>query len=449
MKTIRSYFIKKITKIGVAFPFNPSLFPFYYGWIILIVGSLGVLFSAPGQTVGVSVFTDHLISALRLSRDQISSAYMVGTLLSACLLTRVGRLIDLIGVQVISALAAVFLALAMFGLSRVDHITVFIGTNPLVTAFIIITMGFFSIRFCGQGVLSLASRTMVMRWFEERRGRVAACLSVFVSLGFSYSPRLFQYLVDLSDWRVAWVIIGLALLVIALPVILLFFRDSPERYGIMVEAGLRPFKRTARRQMTQDDRSFTLVQARHETRYWVYTFFLAWWALLGTAFTFHIVDIFLFQSLKATKAVAIFLPISIVSVSSSFLASWISDAIDLSPLFYLATGAMTLVGFTMLFPGTGWSRVTLIGVYGLSSGLWTVLYNIAFPRLFGRTHLGEINGSVMAYIVAGSAVGPWIFSLLRSDEHGYFGAGVFSVCGSLAIGLFGFYVFVLRKKDRR
>ena len=45
------------------FPFDPARLPFFYGTVVLVCGTLGVLVSAPGQTVGVSVFTDFLIQS--------------------------------------------------------------------------------------------------------------------------------------------------------------------------------------------------------------------------------------------------------------------------------------------------------------------------------------------------------------------------------------------------
>ncbi|MDJ0519659.1 MAG: hypothetical protein QNJ74_26485 [Trichodesmium sp. MO_231.B1] len=35
------------------YPFSPKNFPFFYGWIILIVCTIGVIMSTPGQTIGV------------------------------------------------------------------------------------------------------------------------------------------------------------------------------------------------------------------------------------------------------------------------------------------------------------------------------------------------------------------------------------------------------------
>ena len=45
------------------------------------------------------------------------------------------------------------------------------------------------------------------------------------------------------------------------------------------------------------------------------------------------------------------------------------------------------------------------------SGLAGVLTNVSWPRFFGLTHLGAISGFAMSLNVAGSALGPAIFSL--------------------------------------
>lgn len=65
--------------------FNPARFPFFYGYVVVLVGTIGVWASLPGQTVGVSTFTDPVKDALGLSRDQFSTTYMIGTMLSSFL----------------------------------------------------------------------------------------------------------------------------------------------------------------------------------------------------------------------------------------------------------------------------------------------------------------------------------------------------------------------------
>jgi len=53
-------------KLWEEFPFAPRRLPFFYGWIILVLGVLGFLMSAPGQTYGVSPFIEPLLQSVGL-----------------------------------------------------------------------------------------------------------------------------------------------------------------------------------------------------------------------------------------------------------------------------------------------------------------------------------------------------------------------------------------------
>ena len=105
------------------FPFSPAKIPIFYGWVIMLASVLGVLTSVPGQTIGVSIFTDHLIEATGLSRLQLANAYLVGTLTSGCLLPFGGKLLDKLGARKVVVFAAVGLGLTLSYLSICDRLS--------------------------------------------------------------------------------------------------------------------------------------------------------------------------------------------------------------------------------------------------------------------------------------------------------------------------------------
>jgi len=223
--------------------------------------------------------------------------------------------------------------------------------------------------------------------------------------------------------------------------VLLFFRDTPERCGIKIEQGLRPLKiHKSRHKRSIPDA--TLKEARRDMRYWAYALMLSWWSLYNTAFNFHIVDIFATRGFDAAGAVSIFLPLTLVSVTFNFLGSWSSDAMDLPLLYFLALTGMTAGGAALLNPDVGWSRIVLIAGFGISNGMWSALNNVSWPRLFGREHLGEISGSVMSFLVAGSALGPWIFSSLLNTDSGYIRAGLLGIISPVSLIVFGIFAFL-------
>src|SRR5690625_5969398 len=78
--------------------------------------------TAPGQTAAISVFTDPLIAELGISRNALSTSYLIGTLGGAGAMPLVGRALDRFGVgRTMTVIAAVFGAV-LIGLSFVTGI---------------------------------------------------------------------------------------------------------------------------------------------------------------------------------------------------------------------------------------------------------------------------------------------------------------------------------------
>ncbi|HKL57343.1 MAG TPA: hypothetical protein VJ854_02995, partial [Sphaerochaeta sp.] len=126
-----------------------SSLPFYYGWVILVVGAIGVISSIPGQTMGVSVFTDHYINDLSLTRVGVSSAYMVGTLTSSLIIPFAGIFYDRKGARLTAGLATFFLALFLlllaFSRTIAGTLVTTFGLPATAVTLVVLTLGFFGI----------------------------------------------------------------------------------------------------------------------------------------------------------------------------------------------------------------------------------------------------------------------------------------------------------------
>jgi len=402
---------------------------------------MGMVMSVPGQTVGVSVFTDFLIGALHISRNLLSLAYLCGTVSSALLLSFAGRMYDRFGARIIATIAAAGLAGILLVLSESVGVVGALGNaipflGATAAAFIVMTFSFFLLRFFGQGVLTLCSRNMVMEWFEKRRGLANAIMGVSISFGFSYSPRFFEALIRHGDWQHAWRITAAALGGFAV-LVLLMFRDTPEAHGLQPDGGaILRARRTHPEAIAARD--FTLREARRTYSLWIFGLTLVLSSLLVTAYTFNIVSIFRSGGMTSAQAVAIFFPASIVAVALQFLGSALSDYIRLKYLLMIQLGGIILSSAAITFFQPGAPVVLLIVGQGMAQGMFGIISNITWPRFFGRKHLGAISGFISALTVAGSAVGPYIFSVAYSATGSYSPAGL--VClvaaGALLAGTF-------------
>ena len=397
-------------------PFDIRRLPFFYGWVIALISTLGFLFSIPGQTMGMAVFTDPLIDALNLSRTQLSLAYLFGTVGSSLMLTRAGRWYDKLGGRVMTTLASLVLGLMLVFISCTDGISSLLGDSA-VSSFLVIMLGYFGVRFFGQGILTSASRNVLLLWFEKRRGLVSSARGVFVSLGFSLAPLGLAWLIAGFGWRASlwWLALGCAGFAI---LAFIFLRDNPSDCGVQVDG----------KQKSPDADSVTEIysasfeQARRSPVFWIITVSLSIHSLFITAVTFHIVSVFSLAGRGAEQAFGIFLPMAIVSTSVNLLAGWMADNHKLKPFLIVMLLGFICGACGLLNLETRWGYWLLVVGFGGAGGLWSVISNLAFIRNFGPLHLGEISGLCTAAMVFGSAIGPALFSLSLDMSGSYAGA---------------------------
>jgi MFS transporter, OFA family, oxalate/formate antiporter len=397
-------------------PFSPVKWPFFYGWFIIFAGIVGIVMSIPGQTIGVSVFTDHLIEALDVSRVNLSMAYMAGTILSGFFIPYAGRLYDRYGVRPVIMTAGFLLGLTLIYLSRIAQVsnwfTGFISfLSPAIVIFTLMTMGFFSLRFFGQGVLTMASRNMVMKWFDKKRGFANAILGITVSFGFSYSPQALDILVQNFSWQGAWQTLGLISGVGFVLFVFTFFRDNPGKYGLIPDGKKITDKKKDNTNLPLL-KEYTLKEAKKTYSFWIFNLSLALQALYVTAFTFNVISIFTVNGFDHRAAITIFLPASVVAVSFHFFGSWLSDYLKLKYFLLLQISGMLISMTALVFLDQSQTmRWILIAGNGIMSGMYGVLSAVTWPRFFGLRHLGAISGYAMSWMVIGSAIGPFMFSL--------------------------------------
>jgi OFA family oxalate/formate antiporter-like MFS transporter len=418
---------------SVRFSFSPARFPVFYGWVIAVVGTIGVLASVPGQTMGVSVFTDHLLGVLVIDRVGLTEAYMYGTILSSFLLPAAGKLYDRKGARYMVVLSSLGLALTLVYLSYCDGIVSMVAknlesfdTSRWAIEIGVLTFGFFLVRFWGQGVLTMVSRTMIGKWFQVRRGLVIGLCGVVMALCFSASPRWLSSLVDVFGWRRAWLALALCIGIGMTAIGWLFYRDTPEECGLLMD-GRKPNKDETGRELsveTSGELHFTVSQALRTYPFWVFNLTLALPALVVTALTFHIEDVGRKEGMLLAETIQIFPSMAVFSVVTSLAGGWLSDRIRVKYLFGFLALTQALGSLGLLAFGTEAGRWLVATGYGISGGLFGLLIGVIWPRFYGRAHLGAICSLNMSVVVFASAIGPWVFAISEEKTGGYTAAGI-------------------------
>ncbi len=431
------------------FPFDVSKIKMFYGWIILIVGIFGILMSMPGQTFGISVFTEHLIESYGINRMEISISYLVGTGLSGFLVRYVGKYYDRVGVRPSSIIAAFVLSASLFLLSQLDNInsvlSSFLGMeySPKLLL-VLLTVLFLLLRLSGQGATTLMPRNMVLKWFEKQREFVNIFMGIFVSFGFSLSPMMFNGLIELSGWRGAWQFMAIFIATIYVVVVIIFFRDSPQDCGLKPDAKKLPKLKWIRASKFVSEKDFTIKDAIQTRPFWIYTFAIALFGLIGTGFTFHVESLFAVKGLSKETALGIFIPAWVVSLVVQIYGNWLSSQKSL--VILLRAMVLSTITNCLMIPLLGQHAIyywLFIVSYGINAGMFTILLALTWPRLFGIKHLGEISGYAMGVIVIATAVGPALLSASKKMMGNYDLSAYF--CALSGFVLF-FYSLGLKKE---
>ncbi len=392
--------------------------------MIVVVATMGIVFSIPGQTMGFSVFTDILIDKLGLTRVQLSTAYCVGTVLSGFTLPMLGRVFDRHGARKLIVGSCVVTGLVLFYLSGVHRIAGGISEllpmiSPVVVSFLLITLGFYLIRASAQGVLTMTCRNAIGKWFDHHRGTALALSGTVTAFAFSFAPKGLHLLIGRFEWWGAWLVLGVASIAFMAVLGWAFLRDNPEECGLTMDG---PGSRNLRREAHADaiaHRDYERREAMRTPAFWVFNLSFAFFSLFSTAFTFHVMSLGEEFGRPREDIIDYFVPMAMLSVASNLFCGWVSSRTRLKYLLMLMNLAalVGVVGTLTLNTGPG------LGAYivgnGVCGGCFSALAGIVWPRFFGRRHLGAIAGLGMSSMVIASGLGPLLFGVSLDWTQSY------------------------------
>ncbi|NNC93705.1 MAG: MFS transporter [Acidimicrobiia bacterium] len=389
----------------------------FAGWRIVVLATITAAMTGPGQTIGVSVFVDPLIDALTLTRSQVSTAYLIGTLLGAMALPSVGHWVDRIGAR---------RAMTMIGLGFGTGLVVMSG----VQGFITLAIGFTLIRWLGQGSLSLVSTVAVTHWFQRRRGFVFGVMMTAVSALMSLSPILLNLAIEAYSWRTAWLLAAGVVWLIVVPIGFFGIIDRPADIGQHID-GDEAARAAAD---TDGGPSHSRQEAAGEIRFWVLSLTAATTAMLITALNFHQISILGEAGLTSTEAATMFLPQVIGAILAGLVVGALSDRL---PVRFLLAASMGLLATGLIMVEIvepGWQVVLYAVTLGAAAGAQRPLAATVLPRWFGLANIGAIQGLSTFIGVGASAIGPLAFSLVRSGVGQYRTTALVFAAIPLAIG---------------
>ena len=395
----------------------------YYGWIVLLVAAAGMVGTLPGRTQGLGLITEPLMADLGISRVDYAQLNLWATLIGSAFAIGIGRFIDRVGARAVLTATAIGLGAVVIAMSGVQSFWA-------LAAAVTLTRGL------GQSALSVISLAMVGQWFVRRIDIAMAIYSIVLSVGFMIAFPIVGSLVQSIGWRGAWMSIGVALIVALAPLAWLFVRRDPESLGINPDGDpVDGRHRTHRTHRMHRDDGATWQEALSTPAFWTFSVGAALYGLVASGIGLFNESILAERGFSADVYYQTLVVTALTALAGNFGGGWLAMRMQLSTLlavslFVLALGLAALPHVSTIVHVMLWA--TAMGVGG---GLVMVLFFSVWPRVYGRRHLGRIQGAAQAMTVVASAVGPLMLAWCIELTGSY--AGMFNILAAV-IGVTAF-----------
>jgi len=265
---------------------------------------------------------------------------------------------------------------------------------------------------------------VVSRWFDRRRGLALALMQAGMGAGAVVIPLVVQLLIAAFGWRPAFMIMGGAILIIPMPIVGLFLKETPGQIG------LSP-KLPSRAEPEGATEGLTWHEIRKSRTYWlmIAAFVLA--VLSTQSCTVHLAALLTDRGVSAASAAFAVSVAGLAQLAGRAGTGFLLDRY-FGPRVALLLFTAAAFGMGLLWIGaTGVPALLAAFLVGLAFGAEIDIMAYLIGRYFGLRALGTAFGFGFGTFVLAAGLGPLLM--------GY----AFDHTGSYRVPLAGFFVATL------
>ena len=386
--------------------------PFFYGWVIVAVAFVTIGLGVTART-SFSLLFPPIVDEFGWDRGLAAGAFSFGFFVSAFITPVIGRVMDTSGPRTVILTGVVLTAAGLIGATWMR--------NPWQ---LYLTLGFLA----GIGVNCMgftAQSQYLPNWFVRRRAFAIAIAFSGAGIGAIVILPLLQEIIARDGWRASCWTLGIATLVVLLPLNLLVFK-RPQDLGLEPDGDGSGGRPVARRSYVVDHAwaaiDWTPTRALRTARFW--------WVLIGyfaAGFVWYAVQVHQTKYLievgfSATEAAWALGLVAMVAVPAQIALGALSDRVGREIVWTISIAGFAICYAALLALEAGRSE-PLLYLMVLSQGvLGYALTGIMGPivaELFEGRHYGTILGFASGALIGGGAAGPLVAGVVHDITGSY------------------------------
>ena len=371
------------------------------------------LFSIVGiMFYGLPFFFDFWVKDFGWSRATVTSGNLFGKIIIGPLFGfAAGWIIDRVGPRKLMLFGITISGLAVIGLSRMN------SQFEFYAFYLMISLGYM----CGG---PLPNQVLTSRWFNKSRGKAMGIAYLGIGFGGMLVPQMAKWLNLQMTWRSSMVILGILMIVVALPMAW-FVKENPEE-KLKVDATIEPVI------------SFKSILKNKSFYFLAIGSMCSIGAVAGVSQNlklFFSIDLKYSQG-QAANIISFVLAASIIG---RLLMGWLADRYSkkyVMMIIYILISASIILLYFATAPGILYLFAILFGI-GLGGDY--MIIPLMAAELFGIKVMGRVMGLILTVDGLAEAFGPILAGWLR-DKSGSYVIGftaliVLSIMGTIAVWL--------------
>ena len=380
-------------------------------WLIVIASIFALMVVAGTvSTFAFAVFLKPVSADLGISRSLMASGLLVTMVVCGMATPIVGFLIDRWGCRSILLPGIPLFALSIAALSWLQASPVSMYALFAMTGLLGATQN------------TVPYATVISKWFDRQRGLALGITMTGYGLGIVVIPQVVSFMIQAAGWRMAYVGLGVVVMLLAFIPVLLLVREPTE--ADLQRPGLRG----------NDVTGLTATQVfTGQWRFWAMGggFFVAIASTHGTLA--HMVAMLTDRGIPEALATAALSITGFGVIAGRVASGWCLDRFH-GPSVAASFFVTTALGICCLASGAA-GIVPMAGALLCGVGLGAQVGTMAFfaSRYFGLRAYGTVFGAMFGMLLLGNGVGPYLNGLSFDLWHSYQPAMVAFGIGLLAV----------------
>ena len=373
-------------------------------WRLLLFGFVLMFFSSPGQTYFIALFGGEIRQDLNLSHGEFGAIYSIATVCSAITLLWSGTLIDRLALRKITVLIVCMLAIACLIMS-------------FSQSFIMLFIAVYLLRHFGQGLMSMTSTTAMMRYLSTSKGKANSLSNMGYSVAEAMIPTVIISLLLVVEWRTAWQLVSIFILLMVPTLLLWLSRQQPERHRQYIAQLALNESDSTRQQSTGSDttrsqRQWTRAQVIRDPLLYLFLPALVSQSLLYTGFMFHQVHLVDVKGWSLLVWGSMYFLFSITTIVSSLLIGGLVDKIGAVKLVPLIPVPMALGLLTLSSSNAPFIAGVFMLLMGVSTGALAAISAPFYAERYGNKHFASIKSLASFVMVIATGTSPVVLGWL-------------------------------------